>query len=118
MKKLIALAASGATLILPFVVKAQPETIPDNTILSGGLFGVRDLITTITDWMFVFLLVLSVLFIILAAYKYMFSGGNEEGVSAAHKMLIYAVVAIAVAFLAQGVSFVVASLLGQGATTP
>jgi uncharacterized RDD family membrane protein YckC len=68
--------------------------------------------------MFIILLVLAVLFIIMAAFSYMTSGGDEEKVAGAHKKVIYAVVAIAVAFLAQGVSFVVASLLGQGATTP
>ncbi len=110
MKKILALVASGSSLLLPFLVKAQ-ETIPDNTVLSGGLYGVRDLITTITNWLFVILLVLAVLFIILAAYRYMFSQGNDEAVAAAHKMLIYAVVAVAVAFLAKGIVFVVRQLV-------
>jgi hypothetical protein len=87
---------------------------PNQTILGSGIGGVRDLIGLIANWMFVFLLVIAVLYIIMAAYKYLFSGGSEEGVSAAHNMLIYAVVAIAVAFLAKGIVFVVQQLVGGG----
>ena len=84
-----------------------------NTILAGGPGGVIDLIVTITNWLFTILLLLAVLFIVLAAYKYLFSGGGEE-VGAAHKMLLYAAVAIAVAFLAKGIVFVVKELVTTG----
>jgi magnesium-transporting ATPase (P-type) len=97
-----------------------PLEVPADQI-APGLRSFNDyvgVITTLIRWMFIILLVLAVLFIIMAAFSYMTSGGDEEKVAGAHKKVIYAVVAIAVAFLAQGVSFVVASLLGQGATTP
>lgn len=114
------LAASGLLLATNVAQAAQKfEAIPDpsRTILKKGPTGVIVLIETITNWLFVFLLVLAVLFIILAAYKYMFSEGGEEGVSAAHKMLIYAVVAIAVAFLAKGIVFVVRQLVTTGGSS-
>lgn len=92
--------------------------VPDQNILTNGntdgLSGGVALVVKITNWMFTLLLVLAVLFIIMAAFKYMFSGGSEEAVGAAHKMLIYAVVAIAVAFLAKGIVFVVQELVGAG----
>ncbi len=87
----------------------------DSTILANGPQGLVGLIETIGDWLFTFLLVLAVVFIVLAAYKYLFSQGGEE-VSKAHKMLIYAAVAIAVAVLAKGIVAVVEKLVGGGAT--
>lgn len=93
-------------------------SVPDQSILTtnntDGLSGGVALVRKITDWLFTILLVLAVLFIIMAAFKYMFSGGSEEAVSTAHKMLIYAVVAIAVAFLAKGIVFVVQELVATG----
>ena len=64
----------------------------------------------LTNWMFTVFMILAVIFILLAAYKYLFSGGGEE-VAKAHKMILYAAVAVAVAILARGVVHVVASLL-------
>ena len=99
---------------VPSFASAQ-ERIPDEreTLLGNGPAGLVGLIKTITNWLFTFLLALAVLFIILAAYKYLISGGGEE-VGKAHKMLIYAAVAIAVAFLAKGIVFVVEELVTSG----
>ena len=46
-----------------------------------------------------------------AAYQYMFSQGNDENVKKAHKMIFWAVIGIAVAFLANGIVFVVEELV-------
>ena len=101
----------------PMVASAQAQVPnPGDTILSKGAPGVIDLINTISNWMFTILLVLAVIFILLAAYEYLLSGGGEE-TSKAHRMLIYAAVAIAVAFLAKGIVFVVAELVTNGNST-
>jgi uncharacterized membrane protein len=62
--------------------------------------------------MFLILLTLAIIFIIIAAYKYLTAGGDESKVSSAHKTLIYALVAIAVGLLAQGLVYLVAELVG------
>jgi hypothetical protein len=88
-----------------------------NTLLgqgSDGLSGISAIIVTVANWMFILLLVLAVLWIIIAAYKYLFSGGAEEAVSSAHKMIIYAAIAIAVAMLSKGVVFIVRELVTSG----
>lgn len=117
--RLFAAASSVGLFLSAGIASAQQgfEVIPDpgRTILRGGPTGVVRLLETITNWAFVILLVLAVLFIILAAYKYLFSGGSDEAVEAAHKMIIYAVVAVAVAFLAKGIIFVVRQLVAPGA---
>ncbi len=71
---------------------------------------IERLIVKITDWMYTIFLALAVIMIIYAAFVYLTSGGGEN-VAKAHKMLLYAVVAIAVAMLAKGVVKVVESLL-------
>jgi hypothetical protein len=97
----------------------------DETSFSGPEF-ITGLINKVSNWLFTFLLVLAVTFIVIAAYKYLFSGGSEESVSAAHKMMLYAAVAVAVALLSRGFVVVVRSLVGAsagpstsgGSTTP
>lgn len=71
---------------------------------------------TFINWLFTILLVLAVIFILIAAFKYLTSSTKPEEVSKAHKMLIYAGVAIAVALLAKGLVSVVCALVGQSAS--
>ena len=91
------------------IAQGQPCQIPQTKLNNVG--GVLKLIQYITNWMFTGLLVLSVLMIIIAAYHYLFSGGDEEGTGKAKKYLIYTVIAIAVAMLSKGVTFIVAEVL-------
>ncbi len=113
-KKILAISAIAFVAFMPLAAMAIdiPTTTPPPGIRSfEGVLGIFD---TVIRWLFTILLVVAVLMIIWAAFAYLTSGGDEEKVKAAHQRIIYAVVAIAVAFLAQGVSFVVAQLLGQG----
>lgn len=87
------------------------QNIPQGITSFGGFIEV---FKTMITWIFTLLLIFAVLFIIMAAFSYLTAGGDEEKVGAAHKKIIYAVVAIAVAFLAQGVSYVVGELLNTG----
>jgi hypothetical protein len=91
------------------IAQGKPCEIPQTKLNNVG--GVLKLIQYITNWMFTGLLVLAVLMIIIAAYHYLFSGGDEEGTGKAKKYLIYTVIAIAVAMLAKGVTFIVAEVL-------
>jgi hypothetical protein len=63
-------------------------------------------------------LVVGIMMAIVAAYKYLFSGGNPEAVRSAHKALTYAAIGIAVAIIASGVPIIVAGLLGLGMAKP
>jgi len=106
---------------LAFAQSAAPTKIQvpvGKPPLVGASFeGIIGIITQLINWLFIVLLVLAVLFIIMAAFSYLTAGGDEEKVAAAHKKVIYAVVAVAVAFLAQGVSFIVGELLGVPVAT-
>lgn len=114
MKKALALTAVLLAGLTPFAALAIdiPATTPPPGIRSfEGIINVMD---TVIRWLFTILLIVAVIMIIYAAFLYLTAGGDEEKVGKAHKYIINAVIALAVAFLAQGVSFVVAQLLGQG----
>ena len=63
-------------------------------------------------WAFYFLIVLAVIFVIVAAFKYLTAAGDPEKVKAAGATLLYAAVAIGVALLAKAVPLVVGSFVG------
>ena len=69
-------------------------------------------ICSVFAWAFYFLLALTVVFIVLAAFKYLTSSGNPEKVQSATSMIIYAAIAVGVALLARAIPLIVANLLG------
>lgn len=99
---ILSLAMIGYTLVVTQAFAAV-ETEQD----------VLRILNRVVDWMFTFLLVISVIFVIIAAYNYLFAAGDAEKVKKAHLMIVYAVVAIAVGLLARGVSFIVGQLIEQ-----
>ncbi len=84
----------------------KPVDAVSNPTQALGLLG------AIASWMFAILLTIAVIFVLLAAFKYLTSKGGE-GVSDAHRMLLYAAVAIAVAVLARGIVSISADIAGQ-----
>ena len=106
---LIAFTASALSPLSAFAVTIQQA--PKGVRSFEGFLSIFD---TLITWLFTILLVLAVIFIILAAFQYLTAGGEEEKIKKAHQKIIYAIVGIAVAFLAQGISFVVGQLLNSG----
>ena len=74
--------------------------IPNN-ITSGAQFV--GLLRNITNWIFVVLMVASVIFIVLAAWQFVAGGGEPQQVSQARQKLLYAAIGIIVALLARGI---------------
>jgi len=121
MKKVINFAKefspSIIALVLPAMAFAQTQpvapsgsNIPQGNITS--LQSVLQLLCTVFAWAFYFLIVLAVIFVILAAFRYLTAAGEPEKVKAAGNTLLYAAVAIGVALLARAVPLVVGSFLG------
>jgi hypothetical protein len=84
--------------------------VPQGNITS--LQGVLNVLCTVFAWAFYFLIVLAVIFIIIAAFKYLTAAGEPEKVKEAGTMLIYTAVAIGVALLARAIPLVIGSFLG------
>jgi len=105
---------SSGLLTLPMFAMAQafdPNQIISPTVKVTRFEDFIAIFNTLISWMFTILLILSVIFIILAAFKYLTAGGDDEKIKSAHSMIIYAVVGLVVAFLAQGIRFVVEQLI-------
>lgn len=103
--------------VLPALAAAQtaplnqggiPPSLPDTSVNSyGGLIG---FLSTVGNWAFGILLALAVLFIIYAAYLYLFSQGGDN-TSKAKSVIIYAIVAIVVAIIAKGLVTIAQTLV-------
>ena len=102
---------------LPLVAGAQTtqpvQTAPQPVTSLGGFIG---LICTAVNWLFSVLVVLAIVFVLIAAYKYLTASGDPEKVKGASGTLIYAAVAVAVAVLAKGIPLIVGSFLGASFT--
>jgi hypothetical protein len=95
----------SSTLLVLSPSLALAERLPENLDDVVGIFE------NITNWLFTGLLLISVIMLVVAGYKYMFSGGSEENTSSAKNMIIYASVGLAVAMLAKGVPTLVSSII-------
>jgi len=95
-------------LAFPFIASAATSTTIeiDNPIASDNLL---DLIETIVNYLLWIAVVAAPLTIIIAALMFLTAGGNERKVGTAKKMLMWAVIGIALALLSKGI----VSLLGD-----
>jgi heme O synthase-like polyprenyltransferase len=85
--------------ILPFTTflvanAAVPQTPSD----------VLNLVQKVVGWIYTAFFVVAVLYILLAAFKFLRGADNPQNVEEAKKRLLYAVIAIVVALVASGVS--------------
>ncbi len=71
-------------------------------------------VCTVLNYVFTALIILAILFVLIAAFKYLTAGGDPEKVKAASKTLIFAAVAVAVGILAQAVPIIVGNFIGAG----
>jgi hypothetical protein len=129
MKKLKGFAkefgVSILSLALPVFAMAQNVPVPTPPVNPGAppqghissLQGVLNTVCIVFDWAFYFLVALAVIFIIVAAFKYLTAAGDPEKVKGAGSTLLYAAVAVGVALLARAVPLIVASFLGASGLT-
>ena len=113
MKKII--AVSLLTLLLAVTIAGQASAIasPERTIPTGittaaGFIGA---IRVLTDWLFVILVVVAVIFIVLAGLQFITGGGDPAAVSMARTKLIWAAVGIGIALLARGLPPAIENLI-------
>ncbi|MDO8302682.1 MAG: hypothetical protein Q7T18_05535 [Sedimentisphaerales bacterium] len=70
------------------------------------------LILSIFDWLFYALIIVTIFFVLMAAFKYLTADGDPGKVSEASKQLLYAAIAIVVGILAVVFPKIVASIIG------
>lgn len=87
------------------------EYLPGVNLGTTGVKGfILNVLCQIAVWMFWILIALSIVYVLVAAYKYLTSSGDSEKVSSAGKTIIYAAVAIVVALIAKGFPLIVITL--------
>jgi hypothetical protein len=112
MKKVLSALSVVGSVALPLLAAAQtpPPATPSALKSLGGLQVF--ICTVIVGWLFTFLVVLTIVFAFIAAFKYLTAGGDPEKVKSASSMLIYAAIAIIVALFARALPYFVSSLFG------
>lgn len=110
-----------AVLALPVMaaVGADPtkttENVPTGKELpSGPTSGTQllALIDVVTNWVFAIFVVLTIIFILLAAFQFVTAGGDAAKVGEARQKLIWASVGVIVALAAKGIVPVVRTIVG------
>jgi uncharacterized membrane protein len=106
-------------LAIPLMASAQFQgpgvTAPDSPVTSvTDLTGSGGLFCTIINWLFYLLIIGAVIFVLVAAFKYLTAGGDPEKVKAAGSTLLYAVIAVVIALIAKGIPFIASSFIGGG----
>ena len=112
-KKIIAAAAPAfVALGVAALVFAQTglQTAPQGPNTIGGLLTI---ISNGINLLFTILIVISVIFIILAAFQFVTAGGDPNGVLMARQKLIWAAVGIIVATLARAIPTVVNNIINK-----
>jgi hypothetical protein len=107
--------AFAQTTITPPGSAAGTANVPQANITS--LQSILNDLCVVFAWAFYFLIVVAVIFVIVAAFKYLMAGGDPEKVKAAGATLLYAAVAIGVALLAKAIPLVIGSFLGASGVT-
>jgi len=87
-------------------------TDPLHPTSGGGMSGFEDLLVRILSWLWPISIVVAVLMLIIGAYYFVFSGGNPAKVATAKKVIIYALVGLAIVGLAMGIWNVIKTILG------
>jgi len=72
---------------------------------------VLDVIENITNWVFAIFLAISIIFLIWGAFEFVTGEGNPEQISSAKRRLLYAVIGIGLALLANAVPAVLRSII-------
>lgn len=109
MKKVVLLSAITLLTVFPLLTPAQITQPPETPVTIERIIGILD---RFISWLFAILLALAVIFIIMAAFKYLTAAGDMEKIKSAHSMLIYAMVALGVGLISRGLVFLVRQLLG------
>lgn len=104
-KLMVVLILSAVILTVAAPVFAQVQSLTFNDVVK--------ILNRLANWMLIVLLAIAIIMIIISAYKYLTAGGDEGKITAAHKTLVYALIAIGIGLLAKGLIFLVGELVGS-----
>ena len=104
MKKILLSLLAIGLLAVPMIGLAQ-------TSVTAPVLGVMNTLEKIINWLFTILLVGAVIFIIIAAFMFVTAQGDAAKVETARNYIMYALIGVAVAFLARGLIALVSLII-------
>lgn len=104
---MVAMSGGASAAIAP--LPTGETGIPEGITTAGGFITAMRLLT---DWLFVILVIVAVIFIILAGLQFITGGGDPTAISAARTKLIWAAVGIGIALLSRGLPAAIQNLIG------
>jgi len=111
-------AAPVIAIAFPLLASAQvtqpPISAPSNYNNVNQILGQSGLVCVAINWIFWALIVLTIIFVLVAAFRYLTAAGDPEKVKSASRTLLYAAVAVVVALIAKGLPLIVSSFIGGG----
>ncbi len=106
MKKILLSLATIGLLVVPAVGLAQGYgNAPNVTVMTA--------IESVINWMFTFLIIVAIIFIIIAAFYFVTASGDPTKVGTARNFVMYALIGVAVAFLARGLIVLVDTIVNK-----
>lgn len=83
-----------------------------DTTKTCGVCCVMDTVYNVTDWIFVFVVTLVIIFILMGAFNLVTAAGTPEKVKTGRDLIIFAAIGMLVALLAKAIPYIVRSVLG------
>ncbi len=83
-----------------YMLNTAYAAVVDPGDLLGKVSGIAD---RVANFFSALLFIIAVFIIVIASIRYLSSGGDKEKVAATNKMVLWAVVAVAMAFLSKGI---------------
>ncbi|MBI4132766.1 MAG: TrbC/VirB2 family protein [Candidatus Sungbacteria bacterium] len=104
----------SSKLLSPLVVMTMFAVVASAVSVQDPLGGKKfeDIIKGVVSFANTILAPLSTLMILIAAFLYMTGGGNPEKITTAHRVLIWALVGIAIVLLSNGALAIIKNVLG------
>lgn len=107
----ILLIASGIVSIIQDFLGVTPPDPGVDTMGPSTLEELLKVLTDISGWLFTFAIIAGVAIIITAGLVYIFSGGNTERAGRALRILLYAIIGVAIAALAWAIINIISNFL-------
>ena len=108
--KLALLGIAISVLAVPLISAAQGPNIPAPSWDNPP--NVMVVLERVADGLFAILLVVAAIFITIAAYFFVVAQGEPEKIKKARDFVLYTLVGVLLAFLAKGLVYLVATIVG------
>lgn len=113
MKRNLTILILAGLLLMPASILAAEIQQPPLEPPVQNLQDIVDIMDKVGEWIFAIVLALAIIFILVSAFQFLTASGNPEKITSARQILVYALVAVAIAVVAWGLPTLLQILLGS-----